>query len=121
MACEANLFVSEEILCTRCLYHLPFTDFHLDDMNETARQLWGKVEFNLAFSMLHLAKSSCVETLLHKLKYKNQPEIGDFFGKLYANKITSVTADIDLSFQLLCTKRKLENEDITKLVNLVKD
>lgn len=107
MACEANLFVSEEMLCTKCLYHLPFTDFHLDDNNETARQLWGKIEFNHAFSMLHLAKSSPVETLLHKLKYKNQPEIGVFLGKLYAHKITSIPQYVDYIIPVPLHRSKL--------------
>jgi geranylgeranyl pyrophosphate synthase len=30
-----------------------FTDFHLDDSNETARQLWAKIELVHALSMLH--------------------------------------------------------------------
>ena len=68
--------------------------------------MWGKVEFNPAFSMLHLAKSSRVETLLHKLKYKNQTEIRVFLGKQYANKITSVTVDIDLVIPIPLHKAK---------------
>ena len=120
MACEANLFVSEEILCTKCLYHLPFTDFHLDDENETARQLWGKIEFKRAFSMLHLAKSSRVEILLHKLKYKNQPEIGVFLGKLYANKITSITKDINYIIPIPLHKAKLRKRGYNQAAEFAK-
>lgn len=57
-ACNSSLYAEENLLCANCMYHLPFTDFHLDANNETARQLWGKIEFQAAFSMLHLAKSS---------------------------------------------------------------
>jgi ComF family protein len=66
---------------------LPLTNFHGDDKNETARQLWGKLEFQSALSMLYLRKSSRVEKLMHRLKYQNQPEIGVFLGKYYAKKL----------------------------------
>ena len=51
MACDTNLLAGEEVLCSECVYHLPFTDFHLDPNNETARQLWGKIPFDAAYSM----------------------------------------------------------------------
>ncbi|WP_159637157.1 ComF family protein [Sphingobacterium composti Ten et al. 2007 non Yoo et al. 2007] len=106
-ACNSTLYANEEVLCTNCMFHLPFTDFHLDANNETARQLWGKIEFESAFSMLHLAKSSWVETLLHKLKYKNQPEIGVYLGKLYAKRIGEFISGIDLIVPIPVHKAKL--------------
>lgn len=90
MACEDSLLVHEELLCTSCLYHLPFTHFHLDPNNDTAKQLWCKIQFQQAFFMLHLAKSFRVETLLHKLKYKNQAEIGIYLGRLYGAKLSNL-------------------------------
>lgn len=88
-ACGESLMYSEEVLCTVCHYHLPLTDFHLDDKNETAQQLWGKLHFIQAVSMLYLSKSSRVEKLLHRLKYQNQPEIGVYLGKMYAQKLSN--------------------------------
>ncbi|MCA5005342.1 ComF family protein [Sphingobacterium sp. WQ 366] len=107
MACEDTLMVNEDMLCTKCMYHLPFTDFHLDPNNETAKQLWGKIQFEQAFSMLHLAKSSRVETLLHKLKYKNHPEIGLFLGNLYAAKLSTLNTHWDYVVPIPIHKDKL--------------
>ena len=73
MTCDTNLLSGGEVLCTECLFHLPFTDFHLDTNNSWARQISKKVQFENVFSMLHLAKSSRVEILLNRSKYKNQP------------------------------------------------
>lgn len=87
VGCELTLLAHENILCTSCLYGLPLTDFHLDPDNQTARQLWGKLDFKFAASMLYLAKSSSVEKILHNLKYGNHPEIGYYLGKLYANSL----------------------------------
>ncbi|HMR20052.1 MAG TPA: ComF family protein [Sphingobacterium sp.] len=89
-SCDESLLYHEEVLCMTCLYHLPLTDFHLDNENETARQLWGKINFQRAISMLYLAKSSRVEKLLYRLKYNNQPEIGIFLGKYYARKLLEI-------------------------------
>lgn len=90
LACNESLLHYEEVLCTACYYHLPLTNFHTDDKNETAQQLWGKLDFVQAMSMLYLAKSSRVEKLIHRLKYQNQPEIGVYLGKLYAKKLSTI-------------------------------
>lgn len=94
-SCDSTLLVDEELICTNCLYHLPFTDFHLDKSNETAQQLWGKLSFDKAISMLHLSKSSRVELLMHRLKYKNMPEIGHYFGQRYGKTIKPYFENVD--------------------------
>lgn len=87
-ACEGVLLAQEEVICMDCSYHLPFTNFHLDPKNESARQLLGKLEFEKAVSMLYLSKSSRVENLIHRLKYKDQPEIGIFLGRMYVKRLS---------------------------------
>lgn len=90
MACDGGLYSHEDVLCTDCLYHLPLTGFHQYQDNETARQLWGKLDFQMAVSMLHLSKDSRVERLVHRLKYENQPQVGVFLGKLYGTMLKQV-------------------------------
>lgn len=89
-ACDCALYDHEDTLCIRCLYHMPTTDFHSHKENESAKQLWGKLDFEFASSMLYLSKSSRVETLLHRLKFQGHYEIGVFFGKRYATKIIAL-------------------------------
>ena len=89
-ACDQALRADENILCIDCLYHLPITDFHQDRSNESARQLWGKLDFEYAFSMLYLGKSSRVEQLLHRLKFKGYPEIGEYLGELYSESLNKI-------------------------------
>lgn len=83
LACDRILVTHEEVICTQCMYHLPLTGFHHYPDNETARQLWGKLDFRIAVSMFHLSKHSRVERLVHRLKYENKPQIGLFLGKMY--------------------------------------
>lgn len=89
-ACDRALRADEHILCMDCLFHLPITDFHQDQSNESAKQLWGKLDFEYAFSMLYLQKSSRVEQLLHRLKFKGYPEIGLYLGTLYASTLARI-------------------------------
>ncbi|WP_206366925.1 ComF family protein [Sphingobacterium sp. SGL-16] len=56
----------------------------------------GKIHFEPAFSILHLVKFSRVETLLHKLKCKIQPEKGVFLGELYGKRLKRVIEHIDI-------------------------
>lgn len=108
-SCGESLLYHEEVLCTTCIYHLPLTDFHIDEENETAKQLWGKMDFQRAMSMLYLAKSSRVEKLLHRLKYSNQPEIGTFLGKYYAKKLAEINffGTIDIIIPIPIHRSKL--------------
>ncbi len=109
VSCDASLLSHEEILCTDCVYHLPITDFHHDEQNETAQQLWGKLDFRQAMSMLYLAKSSRVEKLVYKLKYDNQPEIGVLLGHLYAGMLqqTGIFDQLDMIVPVPVHKNKL--------------
>jgi len=98
VSCDVSLLSHEEVLCTECIYHLPLTDFHQDEQNETAQQLWGKLDFKQAVSMLYLAKSSRVAKLVHKLKYGNEPDIGIFLGQYYAKILqpTGIFEQLDM-------------------------
>ncbi len=93
MGCDSVLYAHEAIVCTECLYHLPLTDFHVDVNNETARQLWGKLDFEVAMSMLYFSKASRVERLIHRLKYGNKPQIGRFLGNMYGKLIFDVVKE----------------------------
>lgn len=96
--CDRALYGYEEILCTDCIYHLPLTDFHLDKNNESAQQLLGKLDFLFASSMLYLSKSSRVEKLLHRLKFKGFPQIGEYFGYQYGMQLARIAEDIPFDF-----------------------
>lgn len=106
--CDTVLCNQEHILCTSCLYHLPKTDHHLDPDNETAKQLWGKVTFLRAASMLKLSKSSRVQRMVHHLKYGQQPDIGIYLGKMYGEILKSnpIVANVDLIIPIPIHPRK---------------
>jgi ComF family protein len=82
-ACGKSLFKNEIIICTDCIYHLPYTNFHLEKDNRVARQLWGRIPFAGSTSFLYFHKGSRVQNLMHQLKYNNKPDIGIKLGEMY--------------------------------------
>jgi len=86
-ACGRNLFKNEEVICTECIYHLPLTNHHLDQDNQVARQLWGRIAFTNAGSFMYFRKGNKVQKLMYQLKYNNRPEVGTRLGKLYASEL----------------------------------
>jgi len=86
-ACSTSLLGTEHLICTACLYNLPYTNFHLQPDNIVARQFWGKVELQSAFAMLYFEKGGKVQQLMHRFKYSNVPAIGNKLGNILAGQL----------------------------------
>jgi ComF family protein len=81
-ACKANLLGTEQLLCTHCLYNLPYTNFHTQPENIVARQFWGKLSLQYAYALLYFEKGGNVQQLMHQFKYRNMPQIGNKLGQI---------------------------------------
>lgn len=88
-ACGRSLVSQEKILCTTCKFQLPRTEFHNWDDNFMMKHFWGRVNLSAAYAFLYFQKESKVQQLLHLLKYKSRPEIGNFLGDLYGTELKS--------------------------------
>lgn len=86
-SCEGALVQGEEILCASCLFHLPRTNSHQTQDARIAEKFYGKVELASAHAYLKFTKGGRVQHVLHALKYKNQPEVGNFLGKAYGTEL----------------------------------
>ena len=84
-ACGNSLLKNEEVICTACIYHLPYTNFHADADNKVVRQLSGRFPFAQANALLYFSKGGRVQSLIHELKYNNNPQTGYKLGQLYGN------------------------------------
>jgi ComF family protein len=87
-ACNSLLQSKEEILCISCRYQLPFTEMEKIPENEAAIKFYTKLKLEHAASLLYFVEEGMVRPMLHKLKYKNQSEIGYFLGKLLAERFS---------------------------------
>ncbi len=89
MACAGSLIKGEEILCTECLVELPKTNFHKQSDNPLFERLSLRIPLRHAFALYHFKKGGRVQELLHELKYKNHPEIGQKLGAVYGTELLS--------------------------------
>ncbi|MBE6312010.1 MAG: ComF family protein [Bacteroidales bacterium] len=110
VACGDVLEMNERHVCTRCLYHLPKTDFHLQRGNEVEQMLsaWFPVERASAFFFFQ--KGSPFQKLLHELKYKGQKDIGIVFGSYIGSDfvLSGTFADVDMIVPVPLHPKKLK-------------
>ena len=85
--CGRHLFYGEKEICTKCLFDLPFTDYHLFADNRVAKQLWGRLPCNAAMAMLYFKKGTKVQNLIHSLKYKDKTAVGVKLGYLLGERL----------------------------------
>lgn len=85
--CGKLLYHGEKDICTKCLYDLPYTDFHLYKENPVAKQLWGRLPINAAMAMLYFKKGTKVQNLMHSLKYNSKTDVGITLGELMAKRL----------------------------------
>lgn len=86
-ACRESLVANEHLICTGCLYGLPFTNFHLQPDNIVARQFWGKIPLEAAYAMCYFTKGGKIQNLMHQFKYKGIKEIGNLLGSLTGDQL----------------------------------
>ncbi|WBL42764.1 ComF family protein [Algoriphagus halophytocola] len=82
--CGRSLFDYEECLCMVCSGSLPITSYHLRSSdNDLKDKVLGLSNVGMVMSFLKFSKGGQSQKLLHKLKYRNMPELGVELGKKY--------------------------------------
>jgi ComF family protein len=88
MVCGQRLTVSEEIICSKCNFHLPRTGFQQDPYeNEMAKLFWHQIPIERATALFYYEAHSETANILYELKYKSHPEIGEVMGRLVAKEL----------------------------------
>lgn len=97
-ACGKSLFKHEEAVCNRCFVSLPRSNFHLQPENPVQKLFYGRVAVKFSASFLLFQKRGGVQKMLHALKYRSRPEVGQLLGKWYAQdlKRAGVFTDCEL-------------------------
>lgn len=85
--CGLSLYKGEQQICSKCLFELPYTDYHLYAENKAAKQLWGRIPCQAVFALLYFKKGSRVQNLIHHLKYKGRQDLGIKLGRMIGEKI----------------------------------
>ncbi|QHS54577.1 ComF family protein [Mucilaginibacter sp. 14171R-50] len=109
-ACSASLMANEDILCTDCLYNLPFTNFHQQPDNIVARQFWGRLNIEAAYALYYFNKGSKVQNMVHHLKYNGMHQIGNLLGVIAAKQLIKnpVFSTVDYIIPVPLYKKRLK-------------
>lgn len=89
VVCGRPLAKGEECICTLCNIKLPRTNFHLQKDNPIERRFWGLIPLERATSFFFYEKGSDFRSILHRLKYGGQKEIGAIMGRHMAAELLS--------------------------------
>ncbi|NNC86658.1 MAG: ComF family protein [Bacteroidia bacterium] len=52
-----------------------------------AKKFWGKIKFEGAYAYLNFTRKGRVQSLMHRLKYKGEKDVGVLLGELMATEI----------------------------------
>lgn len=96
--CKRTLVKNEDLLCFNCRAELPRTMFHLQKDNIVQKRLWGRVDVKMATAFLYFDKAGMVQEIIHQLKYKNRPEIGELMGILLGNELAEIQEEISIDY-----------------------
>ncbi len=81
VACEKELTKNERFICSFCSMNLSPTNFHLYKEATSMDQLfWGRVNIKKTYAHLFFEKHKTTQHILFTLKYKNNDQIGQYFG-----------------------------------------
>ncbi|MGM9749274.1 MAG: ComF family protein [Candidatus Cryptobacteroides sp.] len=110
--CSRELFPSEKHLCLNCLAELPLTYYWKRERNPMADHFnaiieqqmppddnnSGREAYAYSAALFHYDTEGSFRDVLHRLKYKNDREIGRYLGTMLAREIRSAEhfRDIDV-------------------------
>jgi ComF family protein len=97
-SCGNSLNEQEKVICISCQLRLPKTGFHMHEENPVARIFWGRVNLHAATSFLFFSKMGKVQNLIHRLKYKQQKEVGIVLGRMFGNELLNSPFFTDIDF-----------------------
>lgn len=95
--CNKVLLSHEKHLCTKCHIDIPRTRYHLQDFNAMEQLFAGKTPIEKAVGYFFYEKGNPYSNILHDIKYRNKPQLGQHVAKLFAQELISqdIFKDID--------------------------
>ena len=79
--CGTDVLNDDAILCTKCLFDLPETNFTNTKNNPVEKIFYGRLNIIAATAAYYFTKDSLLQHLMIQLKYRNNKDVGFFLGK----------------------------------------
>jgi len=118
--CNTPLGKGERLICTVCRNQLPLTEYNFTDENPIDRIFYGRIDIEKANSFLFYTQNGIVKNIIHHLKYKNQEQLGTFFGSWYTPLIKE-RLEIDIVVPVPLHKKKLKKRGYNQVSLFAKE
>lgn len=107
--CGKTLASHEKHLCASCLLDMPCTNFHKSKFNAMEQLFAGKTPIEKATGYFYYEKGSPYANILHNLKYRNEPLLGEWLGARYAKilQADNIFSDVDYIVPIPLHRTKL--------------
>lgn len=108
--CNTNLISGEDCICLKCLCNLQHSDDNANGLSENFLFSSPGLPPSLAYCPFIFEKGSCTQTLIHKMKYEDKPQIGYRLAKYAAKELLraeSPLCNCDLIVPVPLHKKKL--------------
>lgn len=93
VACEGVLANPKQFVCLTCRSEWPLTDMHRFRENTFTERFWGRVPLQFGSAMFHFVKGGQIQSLIHALKYRSQPQVGTGLGREYGRILSDSYED----------------------------
>jgi ComF family protein len=109
VACNTHLLNQEKLLCTKCQYNIPRTNFHTNPENPVAQLFWGRAKIEHASAYFYFNKGTNYQEMMHHFKYHGKKEIGYVLGKDFGLQLKDSTFnEIDIIVPVPLHPKKLK-------------
>ena len=85
--CGSDLLQTHSLLCIKCIYELPHTNFEKLQNNPTEKLFYGRVPIHHAHSGYYFAKGTLMQALIHDFKYAGNLNLGNYLSKIMAERM----------------------------------
>lgn len=90
--CHTDVLHNDQLLCAACKDKLPETGYCITPHNPVEKIFYGRLPVQAAAAAWHFTKASLLQHLMFQLKYRNNPGIGVYMGKLLGYKLKEAAA-----------------------------
>lgn len=90
--CHTDVLHNDQLLCAACKDKLPETGYCITPHNPVEKIFYGRLPVQAAAAAWHFTKASLLQHLMFQLKYRNNPGIGVYLGKLLGYKLKEAAA-----------------------------
>lgn len=91
LICDTETKHSGSGVCPVCENELHYTYFeNYTEPSRLDQLFWGRAPIHATFTLLYFGKQAGTQSILHALKYKDQPEVARYFGQLMGDRLKTM-------------------------------